>query len=165
MIAASPPRADCSRVFTVHEARVYADRIYAGDGLVTRRELRRLGRMEMCQRNPRAQPVARRVDHAAARAHTLRVYAVEHPWSYATASWYDDSSGRCAFGPCLSDGVANLSLPDGTRVEFSYGGRIAFAVVDDRGPYVDGRTWDLDQNVAGALGFSGVGSVGYRILR
>ena len=37
-------------------------------------------------------------------------------------------------------------------------GRVT-AVVDDRGPYVGGRTWDLNQNTAAALGFSGVGTV------
>ena len=33
------------------------------------------------------------------------------------------------------------------------------ATVDDRGPFVGGRTWDLNQNTAAALGFGGVGSV------
>ena len=33
------------------------------------------------------------------------------------------------------------------------------ATVDDRGPYVGGRTWDLNQNTAAALGFGGVGTV------
>jgi rare lipoprotein A (peptidoglycan hydrolase) len=33
------------------------------------------------------------------------------------------------------------------------------AVVDDRGPYVSGRDWDLNQNTAGALAFDGVGTV------
>ena len=35
---------------------------------------------------------------------------------------------------------------------FSYGGRTVVATVDDRGPYVGGRTWDLNQNTAAALG-------------
>jgi rare lipoprotein A (peptidoglycan hydrolase) len=39
------------------------------------------------------------------------------------------------------------------------GGRTVTAVVDDRGPYVGGRQWDLNQNTAGALGFGGVGTV------
>ena len=38
------------------------------------------------------------------------------------------------------------------------------ATVDDRGPYVYSRLWDLNQNVAGALGFSGVDTVAYRVL-
>jgi rare lipoprotein A (peptidoglycan hydrolase) len=31
--------------------------------------------------------------------------------------------------------------------------------VDDRGPFVGGRDWDLNQNTAAALGFGGVGAV------
>ena len=55
--------------------------------------------------------------------------------------------------------MANKSLPCGTHVTFSYGGRTVVATVDDRGPYVGGRTWDLNQNTAAALGFAGVGTV------
>lgn len=74
------------------------------------------------------------------------------------ASWYDDSgSTACGFHAGL--GVANLSLPCGTRVRFRYGSSSVTAVVDDRGPYVGGRQWDLNQNTAAALGFSGVGTV------
>jgi rare lipoprotein A len=55
--------------------------------------------------------------------------------------------------------VANLSLPCGTKVTFVYNGRSVTATVDDRGPYVSGREWDLNQNTAGALGFGGVADV------
>ena len=44
-------------------------------------------------------------------------------------------------------------------MRFRYGGRSVTATVDDRGPFVAGRTWDLNQNVAAALGFGGVGTV------
>lgn len=76
----------------------------------------------------------------------------------ATASWYDDS-GSTACGFHARYGVANLTLPCGTRVRFIKGRRTVEAVVDDRGPYVGGRRWDLDQSTAAALGFSGVGTV------
>ncbi len=76
----------------------------------------------------------------------------------SVASWYDDSgSTACGFHAGL--GVANRSLPCGTKVSFHYGGRSVTAVVDDRGPYVGGRSWDLNQNTAAALGFGGVGTV------
>jgi rare lipoprotein A len=52
-----------------------------------------------------------------------------------------------------------VSLPCGTQVTFRYGGRTVTATVDDRGPYVGGREWDLNQNTAGALGFNGVDTV------
>jgi rare lipoprotein A len=74
------------------------------------------------------------------------------------ASWYEDA-GNTACGFHAGLGVANRTLPCGTKVEFHYGGRTVNAVVDDRGPYVGGRDWDLNQNTAAALGFAGVGTV------
>ncbi|HTX29998.1 MAG TPA: septal ring lytic transglycosylase RlpA family protein [Solirubrobacteraceae bacterium] len=78
--------------------------------------------------------------------------------SPSTASWYDDA-GTTACGFHATYGVANLSLPCGTHVTFRYGGRTVTATVDDRGPYVGGREWDLNQNTAAALGFAGVATV------
>jgi peptidoglycan lytic transglycosylase len=74
------------------------------------------------------------------------------------ASWYNDG-GSTACGFHAYYGVANRDLPCGTQVSFWAGGRTVTATVDDRGPYVGGRDWDLNQNTAGALGFGGVGSV------
>jgi rare lipoprotein A len=71
------------------------------------------------------------------------------------ASWYDDG-GNTACGFHAQFGVANRDLPCGTKVTFVYRGRSVNAVVDDRGPFVAGRDWDLNQNTAGALGFGGV---------
>jgi hypothetical protein len=76
----------------------------------------------------------------------------------SVASWYSDG-GATACGFHAQFGVANRSLPCGTKVTFRYGGRGVTAVVDDRGPFVGGREWDLNQNTAGALGFGGVASV------
>jgi hypothetical protein len=76
----------------------------------------------------------------------------------SVASWYYDG-GTTACGFHARYGVANLSLPCGTKVAFSRGGRTVIATVDDRGPYVGGREWDLNQNTAAALGFGGVGTV------
>jgi rare lipoprotein A len=73
-------------------------------------------------------------------------------------SWYDDA-GSTACGFHAGDGVASRTLPCGTRVHFLRGGRSVTATVDDRGPYVGGREFDLNQNTAGALGFAGVGIV------
>jgi hypothetical protein len=76
----------------------------------------------------------------------------------SVASWYYDA-GNTACGYHAGLGVANKYLPCGTKVTFRYGGRTVTATVDDRGPYVGGRTWDLNQNTAAALGFGGVGTV------
>jgi hypothetical protein len=90
--------------------------------------------------------------YAGASAGRLTVYRE------ATASWYDDG-GTTGCGFHAGYGVANRTLPCGTRVSFVYGGRSVTATVDDRGPYVGGREWDLNQNTAAALGFGGVGAV------
>ncbi len=74
------------------------------------------------------------------------------------ASWYNDG-GTTGCGFHAYYGVANKSLPCGTRVAFDVGGRTVTATVDDRGPYVGGREYDLNQNTAAALGFGGVGTV------
>ena len=74
------------------------------------------------------------------------------------ASWFTDG-GATACGFHAHYGVANKSLPCGTKVTFRYGGRSVTATVEDRGPYVGGREWDLNQNTAQALGFDGVGTV------
>jgi rare lipoprotein A len=74
------------------------------------------------------------------------------------ASWYNDG-GSTACGFHAHFGVANRTLPCGTRVTFAYGGRSVVATVDDRGPYVGGRDYDLNQNTAGALGMYGVATL------
>jgi rare lipoprotein A len=79
-------------------------------------------------------------------------------YNQSVASWYDDAGGT-ASGFHATFGVANRTLPFGTKVMFRYGARSVTAVVDDRGPFVSGRDWDLNQNTAAALGFSGVGTV------
>ncbi|MGN6869554.1 MAG: RlpA-like double-psi beta-barrel domain-containing protein [Solirubrobacteraceae bacterium] len=76
----------------------------------------------------------------------------------AGASWYEDG-GNTACGFHAHYGVANRTLPCGTKVALRYNGRSVTATVDDRGPYVGGRDWDLNQNTAAALGFGGVGTV------
>jgi hypothetical protein len=87
-----------------------------------------------------------------ASAGTLTVY------QQTVASWYNDAGGTaCGFHAGL--GVANKSLPCGTKVTFVYGGHRVTATVDDRGPFVAGRTWDLNQTTAAALGFGGVATV------
>jgi hypothetical protein len=90
---------------------------------------------------------------ASAPAGTVTVYQP------AVASWYYDAGLQTGCGFNARYGVANKSLPCGTKVQFRYGGRTVMATVDDRGPYVAGRTWDLGQSTRAALGFEGVGTV------
>jgi rare lipoprotein A (peptidoglycan hydrolase) len=51
-------------------------------------------------------------------------------------------------------GVANRTLPCGTLVQVSYGGRRLIVPVIDRGPYANGADWDLTSGAADALGIT-----------
>jgi rare lipoprotein A len=94
----------------------------------------------------------------AASARTAAPSGLLTVYQQSVASWYNDGGGTaCGFHAGL--GVANKTLPCGTKVTFMYGGRRVTATVDDRGPFVAGRTWDLNQTTAAALGFGGVATV------
>jgi rare lipoprotein A len=56
-------------------------------------------------------------------------------------------------------GVANKTLPCGTRVRLHYRGRTVTAPVIDRGPYAAGRTYDLTEATKDRLGFGSTGTV------
>lgn len=73
-------------------------------------------------------------------------------------SWYLDG-GATACGFHATYGIANRTLPCGTHVRLRRGARTVTATVDDRGPYVYGRQYDLSQTTAAALGFAGVGTI------
>jgi rare lipoprotein A len=82
----------------------------------------------------------------------------------ALASWYGPGlfGNRLGCGGTLSAGslgVANKSLPCGTKVTLRHRGRVVRVPVIDRGPYVGGREYDLTAATAQKLGFSGHGPV------
>ena len=56
-------------------------------------------------------------------------------------------------------GVANKTLPCGTKVKLRYRGRSVTVPVIDRGPYVAGRDFDLTEATRERLRFPGVGTV------
>ena len=77
------------------------------------------------------------------------------------ASWYG-GGGQTACGASLTSstqGVANKTLPCGTLVTLRYGGRTIRVPVIDRGPYVEGREFDLTEATKQALGFGDTGQV------
>jgi rare lipoprotein A (peptidoglycan hydrolase) len=95
-----------------------------------------------------------RKHHRTVKRHALRVVQM----TPAIASWYYDE-GNTACGFHAEYGVANKTLPCGTKVMLRYGGRSVTATVDDRGPFIYGRSFDLDQRTASALGMWGVATV------
>jgi rare lipoprotein A (peptidoglycan hydrolase) len=90
----------------------------------------------------------------------------EPPMREAVASFYDyggAATGAC--GPLRADGLANRTLPCGTRLVVC-AARCRRAVVDDRGPYVWGRDFDLSTSLASAVGFDfvrGVETIRWRL--
>jgi hypothetical protein len=80
----------------------------------------------------------------------------------AVATWYNQAGSTTACGVRLHAntlGVAHKSLPCGTKVAFYYHGKSIIVPVIDRGPYSDGRDWDLTEATAGYLGMKQAGVV------
>jgi rare lipoprotein A len=90
-----------------------------------------------------------------------RVLGRLNVYRLAEASWYGGGGGLACGGELTSAtmGVANKTLPCGTRVTLRYGGRTVSVRVIDRGPYVAGREFDLTEATKRALGFAGTGEV------
>jgi rare lipoprotein A (peptidoglycan hydrolase) len=100
----------------------------------------------------------KRAKRARSRNGTIHAYRASH------ASYYGPGffGGTTACGKTLTPstiGVANKSLPCGTKVVFRYRGRTVKAPVIDRGPYAAGRDWDLTSALKQKLGFGSTGTV------
>lgn len=111
-------------------------------------------------------------------SYAVRAYTVHDPrvrasrslsreltsYRLAGASYYGPGlygNGVACGGTLLPStmGVANKTLPCGTKVKLRYHGRTVTVPVIDRGPYVPGRDYDLTEAVKEKLGFPGVGTV------
>jgi rare lipoprotein A len=82
----------------------------------------------------------------------------------ASASWYGPGlyGSPLACGGTLEPGelgVANKTLPCGSRVTLRYHGRHVTVRVIDRGPYVAGRDYDLTDATRSRLGFPDTGTL------
>jgi rare lipoprotein A (peptidoglycan hydrolase) len=90
------------------------------------------------------------------------------PMRAAGATWYGPGlyGNHTACGQVLRPGtvgVAHRSLPCGTAVKFAYGGCQLVTTVIDRGPYSEGKAWDLTNGARRALGFEGSDRVLYAL--
>jgi rare lipoprotein A len=113
-------------------------------------------------RNTMSAPARVVVRSASARIHK-RVGRV-NAFRWAQASWYGPGlyGNRLGCGGRLTAsrlGVANKSLPCGTKVTLRHGRRTLRVRVIDRGPYVAGREYDLTRATARRLGFHGHGAI------
>ena len=84
------------------------------------------------------------------------------------ASTYGNESGRqTASGQRFNENAmtcAHRSLPFGTKLRVTHGGRSVVVTVNDRGPFVHGRVLDLSTGAARAIGLSGLGQVTAEIV-
>lgn len=83
-----------------------------------------------------------------------------------TASYYAlHGGGACGVGDVQSGyRFASLFLPCGAMIKVCHGAACVNAQMADRGPYVGGRTFDLNENLRAALGCPGLCLVTYRRL-
>jgi peptidoglycan lytic transglycosylase len=77
------------------------------------------------------------------------------------ASFYGNESGsRTASGQRFNQNAmtaAHRSLPFGTKLRVSHGGRSVVVTINDRGPFIRGRVLDLSTGAARAIGLTGAG--------
>ena len=77
------------------------------------------------------------------------------------ASYYGSESGsRTASGQRFNQNAmtaAHRSLPFGTKLKVTHGGRSVVVTINDRGPFIRGRVLDLSKGAARAIGLTGRG--------
>jgi rare lipoprotein A len=77
------------------------------------------------------------------------------------ASYYGNESGsKTASGARFNQNAmtaAHRSLPFGTRLRVTHGGRSVVVTINDRGPFIRGRVLDLSTGAARAVGLTGAG--------
>ncbi|MEA2920602.1 MAG: rare lipoprotein [Bradyrhizobium sp.] len=77
------------------------------------------------------------------------------------ASFYGNESGsKTASGQRFNQNAmtaAHRSLPFGTRLRVTHGGRSVVVTVNDRGPFIRGRVLDLSTAAARAVGLTSAG--------
>jgi rare lipoprotein A len=77
------------------------------------------------------------------------------------ASFYGNESGsKTASGARFNQSAmtaAHRSLPFGTKLKVTHGGRSVVVTINDRGPFIRGRVLDLSTGAARAIGLTSAG--------
>lgn len=104
----------------------------------------------------------------------LVVIATPTPAHATLASWYDcKKPGECSRSKITASGerfnanaltAAHRTLPFGTRVKVSHKGRSVIVRINDRGPFIKGRSLDLSKAAARQIGCSGVCRVSVTVI-
>ena len=93
----------------------------------------------------------------------------------AVASWYDCAKpGECSKRKITASGekfnpnahtAAHRTLPFGTRVKVIHKGKSVIVRINDRGPFIKGRSIDLSRAAARKIGCKGVCKVKLVVLK
>jgi rare lipoprotein A len=96
------------------------------------------------------------------------------PAEATIASWYDCATpGQCSKSKRTANGekfnpnaltAAHRTLPFGTKVRVTYKGKSVIVRINDRGPFIKGRTIDLSRAAARAIGCRGVCKVEIKVV-
>jgi hypothetical protein len=151
---APPPT--CHKTFTPPMALRALHKAYRPGHRITHRDRLNLTRYIRCQRHPKAKPALHREW-----ARLIQRRAVP-ALSTALASWYDDS-GTTGCGFHATYGIATFIVGCGGHVTLQGPGGTVVATRDDSGPYIAGRTFDLNPATKAALGCGDLCSVRYRV--
>jgi hypothetical protein len=148
----------CARTYTAPMAVRAIEATYRLGLPATRSQSAHIRRYIGCQRKHSNQRHLRRLW----RLESSRVSPVEGP---SIASWYYDA-GTTGCGFHARYGIATLiGVPCGGRVRLCHGGVCVTATRDDSGPYVAGRSFDLDPATRAALRCPDLCAVEWRELR
>jgi hypothetical protein len=168
LIAMVPASIGCPKTFTLRMDERAARAIYAGarpHPLELHDNRRLLRRLVRCQRRDRNAGRARRYN-AARRGEWRQRRRDATAMRPALASWYGtDGTGACGVGSVQTGyRFASLFLACGTVVRFCHAGYCADGIMSDHGPYVYGRSFDLNYNLKTALACPGLCWLTYRVL-
>lgn len=107
-------------------------------------------------------------------AATVFLFVATPSANAALASWYDCSTkGQCSASKRTASGehfnawamtAAHKTLPLGTMVRVTHKGKSVVVRINDRGPYVKGRTIDLSKGAARKIGCAGVCDVSISVI-
>jgi rare lipoprotein A len=90
-----------------------------------------------------------------------------HSFTGVASTYGNESGSQTASGQRFNENAmtcAHRSLPFGTKLRITHGGRSVIETVNDRGPFVRGRVLDLSTGAARAVGLSGLGQVTAEIV-
>lgn len=163
LVVAAVAHPGCAKTFTYHMDTRAAWAVYAGTREVPQLDVRMLRRIARCQRRPSNMERSRRFN-AARRGEWLGRRA-DLSMQPALASWYNlEGSGACGTGAQVGYHFASLILPCGAQIKICHYSACVVGTMADHGPYVGGRTFDLNVNMRNALSCAGVCSVRWRRL-